>query len=103
MSEVEENAFEQAAAFVAKFMEVFLTPVILLLTTVALLVFIYGALSYVANADNEQAREDGRRHMIYGIIGLFVMVSAYAILWIFANTFGLEGELEKIHEATQPD
>ena len=100
MSEVEQNAFDQATAFVARLMEVFLTPLILLLTAVALMVFIYGAFSYVLNADNEQARDDGRRHMLYGVIGLFVMMTAYAILWVFANTFGLADELEMIHNAT---
>jgi hypothetical protein len=35
------------------------------------------------------ARETGRRHMLYGIIGLLVMLSAFAILRIAIETFGI--------------
>ena len=100
MSQVEQNAFDQTVAFVATFMEVFLAPLVLLMVAVALLVFIYGGFTYVINAENEQARDDGRRNMLYGVIGLFIMLSAYAIIWIFAATFGLEGELQDIYSAT---
>ena len=41
------------------------------------------------NDSNGQAREEGKKHIMYGIIGLVVMVSAYTLLTIAANTFGL--------------
>lgn len=64
-------------------------PLTVFLVALALLVFLYGAFKFVLNADNQSERETGRRHMIYGIIGLIVMTSALAILTIAANTFGL--------------
>ena len=91
-----KRAEAEAASFVATFTEVLLTPLLILMTAIALLVFIYGATVYVLNSDNEQARADGNRHMIYGVIGLFVMVSAYAIFWIFVNTFGLDEQFEEL-------
>lgn len=95
-SELSNKAGAEAAGFVATFMEVLLTPVIILLIAIALLVFIYGATTYVLNSENEQARADGKRNMIFGIIGLFVMISAYSIFWIFVNTFGLDEQFEQI-------
>ena len=91
-----KRAGEEAAGFVATFTEVLLAPLLILMTAIALLVFIYGATVYVLNSDNEQARADGNRHMLYGVIGLFVMVSAYAIFWIFVNTFGLDEQFEEL-------
>ncbi|MFN3188483.1 MAG: hypothetical protein ACK42D_02995 [Candidatus Paceibacteria bacterium] len=82
-----------AASFVAKFNEVILFPIITLLIAVALLVFIYGAFKYIAGAGNPTARAEGQKHIMWGIIGMFVMLSAYAILSIAANTFGLQGKL----------
>jgi len=83
-----------ATEFVAKFNEVILFPIITLLIAVALLVFVYGSFQYIANAANPAARADGQKHIIWGIVGLFVMLSAFAILSIAANTFGLKDELD---------
>ncbi len=84
----------EAASFVVKFNEIILFPVITLLTAIALLVFLYGCFIFVVNAENPSAREEGRRHILYGIIGMLVMLMAYAILAIAANTFGLESTLD---------
>jgi TRAP-type C4-dicarboxylate transport system permease small subunit len=99
MSEVEQRAAEEATAFMELVNENILTPLIILLSALALLVFIYGAFQYVANAGNEQARADGRTHMLYGVIGLVVMLSAYALLRVLAASFGLEGTLDELRPA----
>ena len=84
----------QAYAFVEKFNDIILYPLILLLTGIAFLVFLYGCLIYITHAENSSAREEGRSHIIYSVIGMFVMLVAYAILTIAANTFGLEDMLD---------
>lgn len=58
------------------------------LITIAVIVFTMGVIKYVANADDSTKREEGRNFMIYGIIGLFVMVSVWALVGILSNTFG---------------
>ena len=89
-----------AYAFVERFNEVILYPVILLLTGIAFLVFLYGCLIYITHAENSSAREEGRSHIIYSIIGMFVMLVAYAILTIAANTFGLGARLDCSNDPT---
>jgi|AntRauTorckE6833_2_1112554.scaffolds.fasta_scaffold00021_95 hypothetical protein len=96
MSVVEQRATDEAMAFMEIVNETILTPLILLLSGLALLVFMYGGFIYLLNADNEQARAEGKKHMLYGVIGLVVMMSAYAILRILAATFGLEGTLDEL-------
>lgn len=96
MSEVEQRATEEATAFMEIVSDVILTPLILLLSGLALLVFMYGGFIYILNADNEQARADGKKHMLYGVIGLVIMMSAYALLRVLAATFGLEGTLDEL-------
>ncbi len=93
MSEIERAAAQETMRFVEILNDVFVFPLILLLTAVALLVFMYGAFKYIMNSDNEQERAIGQKHMLFGFIGLLVMLSAYAIMEIFAATFGLEDEL----------
>ena len=93
---------EAAYAFVERFNEVILYPVILLLTGIAFLVFLYGCLIYITHAENSSAREEGRSHIIYSLIGMFVMLVAYAILTIAANTFGLERTLDCVANPNVP-
>jgi hypothetical protein len=78
-----------AQSLVAKLQAVILNPLIILLTAIALLVFLWGAFQYVYQASSGEAREEGRRHMLYGIIGMLIMLSAYAIISIAAGTFGI--------------
>ncbi len=79
----------EASKFVATVNDVFLFPLIGLLLGIAFLVFLYGVAVYVMNANNEQSRSEGRKHIMFGIIGMVVMISAYTLLTIAANTFGL--------------
>jgi hypothetical protein len=84
----------EAFEFVQRFNEVILYPFILLLTGIAFLVFLYGCLIYITHAENSSAREQGRNHIIYSLIGMFVMLVAFTILQIAANTFGLQDVLD---------
>ncbi len=78
-----------AQGMLAKIEDVILFPLMTLMIAVALFVFLWGLFEYVRDADNESARSTGKMHMMYGIIGLVVMVSALAILKIAAGTFGI--------------
>lgn len=78
-----------AQSFVATLNRVILIPLIGLLMGIAFLVFLFGAFEYIKGANNPTAREQGAKHITYGIIGLVIMISAWAILSLAANTFGL--------------
>jgi hypothetical protein len=65
-------------------------PLIALLFAVAWLVFFWGLAQYILNADNEQSRRTGAQHMLWGVIGMFVMFSVWALMWVIVNTFGID-------------
>jgi TRAP-type C4-dicarboxylate transport system permease small subunit len=83
-----------AQNFLSRINDAILFPLITLMMAVALLVFLYGAFEYVRGADSEESRETGSQHLLYGVIGMLVMLSAMALLTIAAGTFGLEQELD---------
>lgn len=85
---------QQAASFVDRFNEAIIFPLIALLSAVAFLFFLIGCAEYIRNASNGNEREKGVQHITWGIIGLVVMVSAWAILRVATGTFGLSDELE---------
>ena len=86
-------AYAQAEAVARGFLDslnhAILFPLITLLLTIALVVFLYGCFQFIVGAGNEEARSKGKKHILCGIVGMLVMVSAYAILSIVANTFGV--------------
>lgn len=84
------DATAEASKFVDKLNEVILFPLIALLSGIAFLIFIYGCVVYIFNGENEQSRSEGKKHILYGIIGLVIMISAYGLLTIATNTFGLK-------------
>ena len=66
-----------------------LDSVVPLLITLAIVVFIYGVIRYIANANDSAKREEGRNFMIWGIIGIFVIVSIWGLVELLAGTFGI--------------
>lgn len=80
---------QAAQSIITRIENAILFPLITFMLALALLFFLWGAYEFVANAENEGGRVTGKRHMMYGIIGFVVMVSALAILRIAAGTFGI--------------
>ena len=56
-----------------------LIPIII---TLAVIYFFYGVAKYVMSAGDEDAQKQGRNIMIYGIIGLFVVVSIWGLVGV---------------------
>ena len=62
-------------------------PVIYLLFGIATIAFTYGIVLYIISAGQGKT-ESGKKIMVGGIIGLFVMASAYGIVKILCDFFG---------------
>lgn len=64
-------------------------PVISLFFVLATVVFLWGVIEMIIGADSEDKRTQGKRHMIYGILGLFIMVAAGAIISMLCQFAGI--------------
>ena len=64
--------------------------VIPLIFALAMVMFIWGVVQYVINNDEEAKREKGKQFMIWGIIGLTVMIGVWGLVKIVGTTFGIE-------------
>jgi len=67
-----------------------LNPLVGLLFALAVLYFTWGIFKFIANADNEEERRKGTQHMIWGIVGMFIMTAVWGILRVLANTVGVD-------------
>lgn len=78
-----------ALAFIHKVNQVIINPIIMLLFAVAVLVFLYGVFLYVKDSDSEDGRATGKQHIIWGIFGMFIMISVFGILNLVMNSIGV--------------
>lgn len=63
--------------------------VVPLLIAVAVVIFLYGVVRYMTSGSDDEKRKEARSVMLYGIIGLFVMVSIWGLVSILSDTLGL--------------
>lgn len=63
-----------------------LNAVVPVLIALGVVYFVWGVISYVIGTDEEQ-KKGGREKMIYGIIGLAVIVAVWGLVRILTNTF----------------
>ncbi len=63
-----------------------LKPLIFLMFAVATLVFIWGVQGFIGSADDPEARGKGAQQMIWGIVGMVIMIAALALKTIIENT-----------------
>ncbi len=66
-----------------------LQPIIYLLVGLAVIFFLWGMFEFIQNADNSSKREDGYKHMIYGVIGLVIIFSVNGIIALITSTLGI--------------
>ena len=66
---------------------VIINPLLALIFGAGLLVFTWGLAQYLyaLNVKGEQD-QDGKKHMLWGIVGMFIMAAAFTIIRIIANT-----------------
>ncbi len=66
-----------------------INPLLLLLFGAGMVVFVWGLLEYLyaLNVKGEQTAE-GKQHMFWGMVGMFVMAAALTIIKIINSTVG---------------
>ncbi|MBI2631093.1 hypothetical protein HYW73_02655 [Candidatus Nomurabacteria bacterium] len=67
----------------------FLNSIIPVLIALGVLFFVYGVITFVI-ADDEEAKTKGRNRIIFGIIGLAVIIGLWGLVNLLRNTFDLD-------------
>jgi hypothetical protein len=73
---------------VQKFAVLVLNPAVKLLFALAVLYFIYGVFVFIKNSGESAGRIEGRNHILWSTVGLFIMVSVWGIISMIQKTFG---------------
>ena len=81
-------AFAQDAGSILDTIGVILNTLIPILITLGVIYFMWGVIQYTTGKSDD-AKKEGRDRMIFGIIGLFVIVSVWGLVGVLGNTFGV--------------
>ena len=68
-----------------------LNPIIEIGFAIAFVIFIFGVMEFLRNAGVAEKREKSKKHMLWGVIGLFIMFSVFGIINLLLTTFGITG------------
>lgn len=78
-----------------------LNLVVPVLIALGIVYFVWGVITYVIGSD-EEAKQAGRNRMIFGIIGLVVIVGVWGLVRIVTDTFDINVGGENITYPTVP-
>lgn len=64
-----------------------LNPIESILIVAGTLLFLWGVVEFIAGASSEDKRTQGKRHMLWGILGLVIISGARGIIKVLQNFF----------------
>jgi len=67
-----------------------INPAIRILFALAFLIFVWGIIQYTLKRDSVDAKEQGRQHIMWGLIGLAIMTSVFFIIRVITRTLGID-------------
>jgi uncharacterized membrane protein YidH (DUF202 family) len=83
-------AYADVNTLVQKVNKVILNPLIVLMFAIALMYFLYGVFEFLTNTEDVEKRADGKTHMLWGVVGMFIMMAVFTIMSIITNTLGAD-------------
>ena len=82
-------AYASLDSFIGNVNREIVNPLIIFLFAIAIVYFLYGLFQFIGNANNDEKKTTGKSHMIWGIVGLTIMMGVWSILNIVLNTIGI--------------
>ena len=79
-----------ASDLIDRFVFYIIDPIILLVFALGFFLFIWGLVQFLINIESDsKGRSDGKRHMVWGLVGMLIMISVYGIIALLDNSFDL--------------
>jgi|GEM_PF-600006 len=85
-----DDITKQILPLLKKIDKFILNPILVLLFFVAALYFFWGLFLLLSNVDDVKARTDGKTAILWGMLGMVIMIGAFGIISLVINTFGLD-------------
>lgn len=96
-------ASESVDQFIFNLNKLIINPLIVLLFTLAVIFFLYGVFEFISNQDNEEKKTKGKSHMMWGIIGIGIMMAVFTLMNILLKTLNIDYIDPEQGEVTLPE
>ena len=83
-------AYASVDTVVASLDEFVVNPLIKFMFAIALVYFLYGLLDFLMNAEDEEKRTTGKAHMLWGTVGMTIMLGVWSILSFVLTSIGVK-------------
>ncbi|OGI79100.1 hypothetical protein A3F19_03370 [Candidatus Nomurabacteria bacterium RIFCSPHIGHO2_12_FULL_37_29] len=78
-------------SFLTNINSMIVNPLIKFIFAVTVVYFLYGVFEFLSNQENEEKKTSGKNHMLWGIIGITIMMGVWFFLNLIISTFNIEG------------
>ncbi len=82
-------AYADVDTFVKNVNKLIINPLIALLFGLAVAYFLYGVFEFISNQTSEEKKTTGKNHMIWGVVGMVIMMGVFTIIGMIKRTFGI--------------
>ena len=69
-------------------------PLIKVLFALAVAFFLWGMFEFILNQQNEEKKTAGKSHMLWGIVGITIMMGVWTILGIVTRTLNIDSQVK---------
>jgi hypothetical protein len=83
------HLMNQGQITINNIVEYIFDPAVLLVFSLGFLIFVWGLVEFIANPADTTRKETGQKHMLWGIIGMFIMIAVGGIIALIDDTFDL--------------
>ncbi len=84
-------ASESLDQFIINVNKLIINPLVTLIFVLAWAYFLWGVFQFLSNQTNEEKRTSGKKHMIWGVVGITIMMAVWTIMSLIINTFDIKG------------
>ena len=77
---------EKVNSIVNNLVSVIVEPIVWLIIFLGAVYFVWGLINFALNYDNDTKRQEGKKHMIYGILGMVIMFGVWSIIKFIDGT-----------------
>ena len=66
-----------------------INTIIPFLVGLAVLIIIWGVFNYISGAGDEEKRAQAKQYIVWGVVGVFIMLSVWGLVNVLVNSFDL--------------
>jgi len=82
-------ASESLNTFLTNVDKTIINPLIGFLFALAVAFFLWGVFEFISNQESEEKKTTGKNHMLWGVIGLVIMMGVFFIMNLILKTFDI--------------